>query len=449
MDQITLQNYRCFGSAEQTARLAPLTLLVGPNSTGKTSFLALIRALWDVAFREVVPNFREEPYDLGSFADIVHHSGGRGGPAKSFSAGFEYAAPTTYREKIAFTATFENRQTTPFPVTRRVSSNNANIEIPEGVEGEPQKVYVGAPQPKRELWFDKRVSYDQSAPLFSLWSIWFPSETITEPGQTEPDPSKDSYDTLKLKQLRDMVRGHRVYSTRPLSSAPISSRPRRTYDPMLLAQDSAGGYIPSYLANLYRNNPGGWKLLKGRLEEFGQASGLFNEISVRSFGKTDGDPFQIQVRKFGKRRKGPQRNLIDVGYGVSQALPALVELLKANEAWLPDLQQQPALLLQQPEVHLHPSAQAALGTLFCSVAANGRQLVIETHSDYIIDRVRMDVRDKITALKPEDVSILYFEPGDLDVKIYSIRIDQLGNVLDAPPGYRQFFTDEMMKSIGL
>ena len=70
MDSITLQNYRCFGSEEQTARLAPLTLLVGPNSTGKTSFLALIRALWDVAFREVVPNFREEPFDLGSFEEI-------------------------------------------------------------------------------------------------------------------------------------------------------------------------------------------------------------------------------------------------------------------------------------------------------------------------------------------------------------------------------------------
>ena len=72
MDSISLQNYRCFGSEEQTARLAPLTLLVGPNSTGKTSFLALIRALWDVAFREVVPNFREEPFDLGSFEEIVY-----------------------------------------------------------------------------------------------------------------------------------------------------------------------------------------------------------------------------------------------------------------------------------------------------------------------------------------------------------------------------------------
>ena len=106
-------------------------------------------------------------------------------------------------------------------------------------------------------------------------------------------------------------------------------------------------------------------------------------------------------------------------------------------------------LLQQPEVHLHPQAQAALGTLFCQVAAEGRQLVVETHSDYIIDRVRMDVRDGTTGLKPEDVSILYFEPGDLDVKIHSIRIDSSGNVLDAPLSYGNFFMDEVSRSIGL
>ena len=106
-------------------------------------------------------------------------------------------------------------------------------------------------------------------------------------------------------------------------------------------------------------------------------------------------------------------------------------------------------LLQQPEVHLHPQAQAALGTLFCKVAAGGRQLLVETHSDYIIDRVRMDVRDQATGLKPEDVSILYFEPRDLDVKIHSIRIDQAGNVLDAPRSYGDFFMDEVNRSIGL
>ena len=265
----------------------------------------------------------------------------------------------------------------------------------------------------------------------------------------EPDPSSDGFDTLKLKELRGFVRDGRMYLPRPLASAPIRSRPYRTYDPMLLSQDAEGMYIPSYLAGLYRRDPDEWQRLKDRLEKFGRTSELFDEISVKSFGNSDGDPFQIQVRKFGKRRKGPWRNLIDVGYGVSQALPLIVELVKSNEARFPEFQKPPALLLQQPEVHLHPQAQAALGTLFCQTAAAGRQLIIETHSDYIIDRVRMDVRDGTTGLKPEDVSILYFEPGDLAVKIHSIRIDDAGNVLDAPLSYGKFFMAETRRSIGL
>ena len=74
---------------------------------------------------------------------------------------------------------------------------------------------------------------------------------------------------------------------------------------------------------------------------------------------------------------------------------------------------------------------------------------METHSNYILDRVRMDIRDKKTDLRPDDVSILFFEPGELDVTIHSLRIDQDGNVLDAPPGYGQFFIDETRRSIGI
>ncbi len=106
-------------------------------------------------------------------------------------------------------------------------------------------------------------------------------------------------------------------------------------------------------------------------------------------------------------------------------------------------------LLQQPEIHLHPSAQAALGSLFCKIAGPNRQLIVETHSNYILDRVRMDIRDKKSDLKPEDISILFFEPGELDVTIHSLRIDQDGNVLDSPPGYGQFFIDETRRSIGI
>ena len=66
MDQITLKNFRCFRE-EQTARLAPLTLLVGENSTGKTSFMAMIRALWGVANLHALPDFKEDPVRPGEF----------------------------------------------------------------------------------------------------------------------------------------------------------------------------------------------------------------------------------------------------------------------------------------------------------------------------------------------------------------------------------------------
>ena len=462
MDKITFQNYRCFGSEEQTARLAPLTLLVGPNSTGKTSFLALIRALWDVAFREVVPNFREEPYDLGSFQDIVHQRGGRGGRAKSFIAGFEYKMqPRSHQkpgENVRFDATFANRSSGPFPVTRCFSDNDASFDISATEENEPETVRYRIGQVEREQPFGRIRPVRQHDGLLSFDFVFFQLlRSNNREESTEELPMRPG-DLEILDEFRRKIRNYgrpitRRYGTRsrspdlqigairPFAGAPLRSYPSRTYDPLRLAQDAHGEYIPSYLANLSRRNPDEWQRLKGALEGFGHTSGLFDEISVRSFGKTDGDPFQVQVRKFGKRRKGPWRNMIDMGYGVSQALPVLTELLRSDAPTM--------FLMQQPEVHLHPSAQAALGSLFCSVAAEGRQLVIETHSDYIIDRVRMDVRDKTTGLKPEDVSILYFEPSDLDVKIHSIRIDQVGNVLDAPYSYGEFFMAETRRSIGL
>ena len=66
-----------------------------------------------------------------------------------------------------------------------------------------------------------------------------------------------------------------------------------------------------------------------------------------------------------------------------------------------------------------------------------------------MNRARMDIRDqKDGGLTPEDVGYSYFERDGLDV-IYPIRFDELGNVKDAPPGYRRFFMEETTRSIGL
>jgi hypothetical protein len=252
-----------------------------------------------------------------------------------------------------------------------------------------------------------------------------------------PEFSPDDLEKVRILSHVGVEYYHR--DARAFASAPVRSKPKRTYDPSRLTPDPEGDYVPMYLANLVTQNPSKWESLKEHLENYGKNAGLFDEISIKRLGKRDSEPFQLQVRKFSGRLKGPFRNLIDVGYGVSQVLPVLTELHRSEEPQM--------YLLQQPEVHLHPSAQAALGSLFCQIAGPERQIVVETHSDHLIDRVRMDVRDGVAALKPSDVSILFFERNNLDVKIHSLEIDEEGNICGAPDGYRSFFMEETSRSL--
>ena len=131
-----------------------------------------------------------------------------------------------------------------------------------------------------------------------------------------------------------------------------------------------------------------------------------------------------------------------MGYGISQILSVVTELLRRDSSTM--------FLLQQPEAHLHPSAQAALGGLFCRMIDDKKhQLVVETHSDYLLDRVRMLIRHCKTKLKPEDVSILFFERQGFGVAIHSLRLDEQGSIQNAPKGYRRFFMEEFDRLFGM
>ncbi len=178
------------------------------------------------------------------------------------------------------------------------------------------------------------------------------------------------------------------------------------------------------------------------MELYGRKTGLFHDLRIRPLGDDPGsDSFQVQVRQRVREVDGPWRYLIDVGYGVGQILPVIIELIRTDAPQM--------LLLQQPEVHLHPSAQAGLGSILCDVASSGRRILVETHSDHLINRVRMDVRDRKTSLRSGDVSILYFERGGHNVRIHSVRVDDCGNVVDQPPSYREFFRHEVNRSLGI
>ncbi len=191
------------------------------------------------------------------------------------------------------------------------------------------------------------------------------------------------------------------------------------------------------LANLSFEGGPTWDALKRDISGFGKESGLFDSLEVRRLGPSQSDPFQLQLRI-----DGTTVNLVDVGYGVSQALPIVVDCLRAVHGR--------TLLLQQPEVHLHPKAQAELGSFLAVLAKREKKrFLIETHSDYLVDRIRMDIRDKKHGLKPEDVAFLYFERVAGEVRIHRLNLDEQGDIVDAPPGYRKFILQEERRFLGI
>lgn len=407
----------------------------------------MIQALRDAAYHRQIPDFKREPYDLGSFDDIAYYRGGRGGRAQDFSACLEFSDPGRHKSSSGrFDITFVKKGVTPVPYNLRISDSRRSTWVEHKVLNQDiPKLRVRTPNGKGEWRVPTlllRGDSEKELPLFEYFRFFFVVEFARGRWTFDDDSQPDGKDKKLIERLyRSMRRMVRNRNETLYASAPVRSNPQRTYNPSRLIRESEGNYIPMYLANLYSHDAEQWDKIKKGLETYGRESGLFDDISVRLLGKKGGDPFQILIRKKGAKTKGPARNLADVGYGVSQALPVIAELLREDPPSV--------CLLQQPEVHLHPSAQAALGSLFCKFAESGRQLIVETHSDYLMDRVRMDVRDRITTLKPEDVSILYFERKDLSVCVHSIRIDKQGNICDAPRSYRSFFMKETRRSIGL
>ncbi|WP_419935819.1 AAA family ATPase [Candidatus Palauibacter sp.] len=475
MLEVTARNFRCFRE-RQTARLAPLTLLVGDNGTGKTSFLALLRALWEMAFEEREPNFKTPPYDLGSFAEIAHSQGDRGGPASTFEAGFLHENMRSNKgpRRVRFTVHFEAYGAAPRPVRLRAETEEADDDPPARrflprcwaefriPELGPLSFTVGTPGGEWELrntdsesphadWYEALTASPvvregrHELPSFNYYirNMWkFSTSGEAFPNvRGENQPAKQEW--AALVNLAWLVRSTR---DAPFAGAATRAEPRRTYDPDPLTGDAAGGDIPTYLADLAGRNDKAWRSIRKGLEDFGREAGLFDEIRIRTPDGWAGGPFQIQVAKCGPDSVGePYRNLMDAGYGVSQVLPVVTELLRQERSRM--------FLLQQPEAHLHPSAEAALGSLFGRVAAAGSQLVVETHSDHLIDRIRTDARDGATDLRPGDVSILYFERDDRDVRIHSLGWDENGNLIGhrggLPERYREFFRKETRRSLGL
>lgn len=426
--QFTMEDIRCF-SERQTLEIRPLTFLVGENSTGKTTALACFYVLAKYLRGDGV-DFNSHPYSMGTFRDIVRNSKKK---EKNFKLGFTSKYNT---EDIETTVEFVEKHTGIEPVVGSITMKLTDGEIvvrSEDAIGRVLRLDTSNEEQNRyEITCDTDRLNEYSVYLF------FPPFTQASNGEI----AFKEYFKEKVKKfecgLSDIFRPMSVFST-----SPVRSRPKRTYDPTREFDDPEGSDVPMHLMRIEATEKKNWEALKIQLVEFGRKSGLFENIDVKNLGRSLGAPFQLQVKV-----RGPKTNINDVGYGVSQILPILVQILNPRLS-KNDQHTTPSSfsLLQQPEVHLHPRAQAEFSSLLAKLAGKGnRSFIVETHSDYMLDRARIDIiRGNI---RPEDVSLIYFEPKGNIVKVHNISFNKMANMVGVPPHYGEFFLKESKRLLG-
>lgn len=156
-------------------------------------------------------------------------------------------------------------------------------------------------------------------------------------------------------------------------------------------------------------------------------------ISLAS--NTGTDTISLQYSFITEKQVSDKYRAINVGFGITYVLPIIVAVLASAPGAL--------LLIENPEAHLHPQGQARMGELLALAASCGIQVVIETHSDHVLNGIRLAVHRG--ALPPSMVQLHFFQRSQQDGQalVTSPRIDRSGRIDRWPDG----FFDEWDKSL--
>jgi hypothetical protein len=239
---------------------------------------------------------------------------------------------------------------------------------------------------------------------------------------------------LRSKKKSETLYSHLLFRFVELTwFAPIRTTPKKTYDDYKPNFDPSGSHTPYVIKSVLGSDAAeGFRLF---ISKFGKLSGLFDAVSISKFAVKDKDkdvdsvlPFSINI-EFGNLKF----NIKNVGYGISQILPLIVEIYQGKKrCWY---------AIQQPEIHLHPKAQSAMGDLIFGHANNDQKtFLIETHSDYTIDRFRQRLGKQKHTI---DSQILFFSRKNGYNTVTPIEIEQNGAIsVVQPEDYREFFIRE-------
>lgn len=231
-----------------------------------------------------------------------------------------------------------------------------------------------------------------------------------------------------LGPLRDEPRP--IYPLEALvTPTEVGYRGEHTAAVLELHRDRWVSYLPSEFINDVANRKERHVSLHDAVVDWLNYVGVASEVQTSDGGKFG---HSIQVKTPGVNQF---HDLTNVGVGVSQVLPIIVMALLA---------QAPALLIfEQPELHLHPKVQARLADFFLSVALTGKQCVLETHSEYLIERFRLRIAEAEGDSLTKVMNLYFTEREAGDTLCRKVEISKYGAIADWP---KDFFDQSQIET---
>lgn len=413
-----LNNYK--GFTDTFIPLKQVNFLVGENSTGKSTVLGVLEMLSKISFW-TAPQLSSSEFGLGPFGEIVNQCSS---DRTFFQIGAEFESFNTIGQTIEtitmrFLETFKEHEGKIILDSVRFSVDNLTIFC-DGINN--PTIFVSKSRKNYKNFTDwvHALPPSRKKEVVSTQYIALYIPSLVRLAQEQLNINDMPYSIIFPMELSNLM-----------AFSPIRAEAHRIYETFQQSFSPQGDHIPVLLNNLIRSNNKGNKAIIQRLVEFGKDSQLFDSISTQGFGNAADSPFTVSVSYDNVRL-----NLTNVGYGVSQSLPLAVEILQSASQ---------AFSIQQPEVHLHPKAQAAFGDLmYESAALYNKSFFCETHSDFVINRFRYSMNK---GRKKPKSQVLFFTRDAYGTHVEQIPIDDNGHYESVPDEYMRFFIDEELRML--
>ncbi|TKT94081.1 DUF3696 domain-containing protein [Dyadobacter frigoris] len=428
---LSLKNFKCF--EEVDVKFAPITLLTGANSSGKSSLINSLLAMFQTEQFPFNLSPNGDYVNMGSFEKMVYQN--------------------DLTKDISLDLEIENQSVSgidPHPVLKTKWKYNSINDLPKlnSIDCRFEELYF-----VNTFWDLKLNTISDSSLKFNL------DLRMDDIRNDEIRSWLEDIEGFK-GSFEKRRNGHDNHIRITKSFSSINGLLSAVRDRKFIFNESFNrqfdgslfNYIGSFRRPPERSNVRKSKALnrietdgEGYLdqiiewketntEKFDELNKIITELelleSVGSFTK-DGT-FEISVKV---KKNSNEANLADVGFGVSQFLPIIVADLQ-----LPD---NSCLAISQPEIHLHPKIQASLGDhLQNQIRSKNKQYIIETHSEYLLNRIRLLLVKG--DLKPQDVKVYYFENDGIKSTVHDIEFATDGQIKNAPDGFFDTYGIDVM-----